>query len=205
MSDRSKWSALWTRLRAKGDPIPVHDALVKAYCEPHRAYHNLRHITDCLRHFEPVRSLAEDPDAVETALWLHDVVYDPRAKDNEERSAEFARRIFRAAEMPEPFTIKVSSLILVTRHEVVPATPDGRLVVDIDLSILGRDPIEFDEYERTVRKEYDWVPAPMFRAGRCKILQQFLDRPSIYFTDAFRSKFEEKARRNLARSIALLR
>lgn len=204
MSDRIRWRALWEHCGARGDPLPAHDALVRAYLEPHRAYHNLRHIDDCLRQFEGVRNLAVQPDAVEWALWYHDVVYAPRAKDNEERSAEAARRACDAAGLPSAFADRVADLILATRHDAVPADPDAQLVVDIDLSILGRDDAEFDEYERSVRAEYRWVPDLLFRPGRARILRGFLDRPSIFSTAHFHSRFEEQARRNLRRSLAAL-
>lgn len=205
MSDRARWIALWTRLGARGDPLAVHDELVRAYCEPHRAYHNLRHIDDCLRQFEPARKLAAEPDTAEWALWFHDVVYAPRAKDNEEKSADESRRACRAAGLPESFERRAGELILATKHDALPITPDAQLVVDVDLSILGRAAEEFDAYERAIRQEYGWVPDLLFRPGRAKILRAFLERPRIYSTAWFGDRYEAQARSNLERSLAALR
>jgi predicted metal-dependent HD superfamily phosphohydrolase len=80
-----------------------------------------------------------------------------------------------------------------------------RLLVDIDLSILGATPERFDEYEVQVRQEYAWVPGPLFRRKRGEILQAFLVRPSIYSMPWFRQRLEAQARSNLQRSVARLR
>ena len=86
-----------------------------------------------------------------------------------------------------------------------PLDPDARLLVDIDLAILGAAPERFDEYEVQVRQEYAWVPGPLFRRKRREILQGFLDRPCIYTTEPFRTRFELQARSNLQRSVARLK
>src|SRR4051794_22476684 len=69
---------------------PVFDRLVAAYSEPHRHYHNLEHIAEMLRVVDRLSKFAADPDAVRLAVWFHDAVYDPRAKDNEKLSAILA-------------------------------------------------------------------------------------------------------------------
>ena len=64
------------------------------YAEPHRRYHNLVHVEAVSR---PLiswllrnRSLMTIGLVVRLAAWFHDAVYDPRATDNEERSAQLA-------------------------------------------------------------------------------------------------------------------
>lgn len=200
---RRRWRALWERLGAHADP-PFED-LASRYAEPHRAYHTLDHIAHCLDEFEAARTLAREPSAVELALWYHDAVYDPRAKDNEEKSAALAVDVVRGSGHPDALGRRVAEMILASTHRAASDDPDTRLFTDIDLSILGRPEAVFDEYERQVRREYAWVPEPMFRAGRSAILSSFLERPSLYLTDFFRGKCEKAARANLERSIARLR
>jgi predicted metal-dependent HD superfamily phosphohydrolase len=77
-------------------------------------------------------------------------------------------------------------------------------MVDIDLSILGAAPPRFDEYERQIRREYDWVTPEAFAAGRISVLEGFLARPPIFTTEFFHGQFEQQARANLARSISRL-
>ena len=84
-----RWQSLWP------DASPqvrreILDQLIAAYTAPERHYHDLRHVAECLREFDSVRHLAANPQAVEAAIWFHDVVYDGHRQDNEERSAEWA-------------------------------------------------------------------------------------------------------------------
>src|ERR1700694_4251133 len=80
--------------------------------------------------------------------------YDPRAKDNEARSAAYAARILHAGGLPSHVAERVTALIMVTRHLAPPDDPDAQYVVDADLAILGGAPAEFDRYARQVRQEY---------------------------------------------------
>jgi len=139
---------------------------------------------------------------VELALWLHDAVYDPRARDNEERSAEWAKSLAVKKGLDAD---RAAGLVLATKHELSTLTPDARLVVDIDLSILGQPAERFDKYERGIRFEYAWVSQQKFREVRAKILEGFLERPAIYGIAHFRVKYEAPARENLRRSIRRLK
>jgi predicted metal-dependent HD superfamily phosphohydrolase len=202
--NQNNWVELWGRIGAVGDPLPVYQSLVKRYAEPHRAYHNLGHVQDCLQEFENARSLATDADAVEVAIWFHDAVYDPKAKDNEELSAQLAEYLFQAADLLEAFTEKVTRLILATKHDAPPENKDAALLIDIDLSILGQPREKFAEYEAAIRQEYAWADSAEFAAGRCRLLREFLKRPSIYQTDFFRAKYEETARKNVQWAVVRL-
>jgi predicted metal-dependent HD superfamily phosphohydrolase len=198
-------AALWQRLGVQGDAGAVYNDLVTRYSEPHRAYHTLQHIGDCLDEFEQVRNLATNPNAVELALWYHDAIYDTKAKDSEERSATLVVETVRNASLPGSFGQSVANLIIATKHASAPTDPDVQLLVDTDLSILGQTEDKFDGYERQIRKEYEWVAEDAFVAGRSAILKSFLDWPTIYSTQFFRNKYETQARANITRSLARLR
>lgn len=214
---KARWSEFGLRLGPEikkaarqirpAGPIPERyfAGLAVRYSEPHRAYHNLAHVVDCLEQFEPAKDLAHDAIAVEMALWYHDVIYDPRAKDNEERSAELAGRVADDIGLPGSFKETVMMLILATKKHDASLAPDAGIMVDVDLSILGRDPLRFDEYERQIRQEYSWVPDDAFAAGRSAVLETFLARPVIYQTKFFREKYETQARENMKRSVQRLR
>ena len=193
-----RWRSFWTL----NDADLRYADLARRYGEAHRAYHTLEHIEHCLDELEEARDLAERPEEVELALWLHDAVYDPRARDNEERSADLAKSFAVTRGIDGDRT---AGLVLATRHDSEPSTPDSRLVVDIDLSILGQPVERFDKYERGIRQEYAWVPEPRFREVRAKILGGFLARPAIYRVAHFRVKYEARARENLRRSLGDLR
>lgn len=173
--------------------------------EPHRVYHDERHLAECLRLFDEYRGFAVDAEAVEAALWLHDAIYDPARDDNEVESAALARRLLLADSVGGARIAQVEALILATRHVATPRDADAQLVCDIDLAILGADDARFDEYERDVRREYGFVPEAAFRAARAAVLERFLDRSAIYTTPALHERFEVRARTNLGRSLRALR
>jgi predicted metal-dependent HD superfamily phosphohydrolase len=200
-----RWQDLWRRIGAISPPEPTWERLAQAYSQPHRAYHNLEHIQDCLAQWDWARHTAAHENEVETALWLHDVIYDPHASDNEERSADWAVNLLQSGRMDPEFTSRVRHLILATRHQALPDSDDAALLVDIDLSILGREPEAFDRYEAQIRREYQWVPEDAFREGRARILEGFLNRTAVFQTPAFQQRYEAQARENLARSIRNLR
>ena len=198
------WSRAWRGLGAEGDGIQLRDQIIAAWLEPHRRYHTLRHLGDCLALFDATSQLAEYAAEVEIALWFHDAIYDLRATDNEARSAAWASQLLSEAGVPPASCARVHDLIMSTCHAAEATTADGKLLVDIDLSILGADPERFDEYEVQVRHEYAWVPGLLFRRKRREILQGFLARQSLYSTPWFQQRFEAAARMNLQRSISRL-
>jgi predicted metal-dependent HD superfamily phosphohydrolase len=197
--DPSRWIALWSRLGAQGSAGSVFAHLAKAYAEPSRAYHNSEHIRDCLIQLDLNRGLARKPEEVEAALWFHDVVYVPGAADNEDRSARLAKTALAAGAVSVEIRRRVAKLVLATRHLTVPRDPDAKLVCDIDLSILGREPAVFDRFERAIRQEYAHIAEPEYRHERAAVLAGFLRRESLYQTGYFRDHFEQQARTNLKR------
>ena len=197
------WSALWRRLGARSDPRALHAEIADAYAEPHRHYHTLEHIARALGLFDGARERVRDADAAELALWLHDVIYDPRAGDNEARSAAYAVRLLHEGGVASAAAERVAALIMATRHVEPPEDADACYVVDADLAILGAAPGEFDRYERQVREEYSFRAEAEWRQGRARILRVLLDRPRIFLTPEF-TRFEAPARANLERSLRRL-
>jgi predicted metal-dependent HD superfamily phosphohydrolase len=195
-----RWTALMSSFGVAGNP-EMFERITKAYAEPHRRYHTAAHIDACLREFDSVRSLARSGSEVESALWFHDVIYNTRASDNELQSAEMASRFLASSGVSPSICARVHSHILATAHKGKPDDDDARLVVDIDLSILGQDEQVYGLFERSVREEYKWVPWFLFRRKRIEILRSFLDRESIYGTEQFRQRYESAARSNLERAI----
>lgn len=202
VASRERWDALWRRLEVQEDLAGLYDEVMTAWEEPGRAYHDAGHLAACLEELDAHGGGGRDE--VELAIWFHDSVYAPRRGDNEEKSADWARHAVARAGLGEALGRRVAELILATRHDGVPSTDDARLLVDIDLAILGRPPEVFDRYEEAVRQEYRWVPGFLYRRKRREVLASFLDRPSIYSTSPFQEHYEARARENLARSIARL-
>ena len=198
----ARWRETWALMRHAAPAAPLAELLAR-YAEPHRAYHDLGHVLDCLGHAAEVRGRLAHPGSVELALWFHDAVYDPRAHDNEARSAELASRLL-ASDASEEDLAHVRDLVLATRHPSRPAAHDARYVVDVDLAILGAPPAAFEAYERAIRQEYRWVPEPIYRRERARVLRSLLALQPLYLTAPFAARFEEAARANLRAALARL-
>jgi predicted metal-dependent HD superfamily phosphohydrolase len=187
----------------------LRDELVRAYAAPERHYHNLAHIEAMLGLMHSYENALSDPQSVEAAIWFHDVIYDTRRHDNEEKSAELAASRLSGLLSPDRIAL-IARMIRATAGHHVPAGLDSAqqrdcaLFLDTDLSILGSTPDLFASYEDAVRREYGWVPDALWREGRRIVLQGFLDRPAIYVSPQFHASHEAAARANLMRSLERL-
>jgi predicted metal-dependent HD superfamily phosphohydrolase len=166
--------------------------LCNHYGEPGRSYHTLIHIQDALRHVEILAAHAQNLQAVKLAAWLHDVIYDPKAADNEERSAEYAMDLCKKLSVVD--SALVASLILKTKTHEAGNDPDAQVLIDADLAILGATEATYRAYAEQIRREYAWVPEPEYQTGRTRVLQHFLSKPRIFH---WLEDLEEPARRNL--------
>ena len=179
------------------------ESLLASYTEAGRHYHDTSHIEECLRGLEAHRDLALHPQEIEAAIWFHDAVYDTRANDNEQRSADLAQHSLCRAGVDEERSGRVVDMILATKTHHA-STSDCALMVDIDLAILGTRKDVFEQYDANIRCEYAWVPRETYRPARAKILRSFLERDTIYQTPRLRELYEEHARANLRSKLAEL-
>jgi predicted metal-dependent HD superfamily phosphohydrolase len=193
---KNRWLALF--------PSAVHataascfDELAAHYGEPHRHYHTLAHVSACLTLLDFVREELADPLAMELALWLHDVIYDPTQNDNEERSAYYAEALLGRLGVSPAVIATVVGLIRVTQHPAIPTSHDEALMVDIDLAILAAPAEAYRDYAAQIRQEYIHVPEALYREGRAAVLKGFLDQDSVYHSAFFHARFEARARANI--------
>lgn len=199
-----RWQAMWQTLGAERPPQNLRQQLLDAYSEFHRSYHTLQHLGECLVGLEQLRDLAERPAEIELALWFHDAVYDPKRKDNEQRSADWASEAVLGADLAPVVAERIVAMVMATRHQSLPVTTDEKILIDIDLAILGASPERFAEYEQQIGREYHWVAEAQRIVTRGRILQSFLDRECVYSSAPFKTLLEQRARQNLRASIAAL-
>lgn len=196
----ARWRGVWRAVTGRsGDD--VYRELVGRNSEPHRAYHTLEHIGECLFYLDSARHLLLRPIEVELAVWFHDAIYNPRRGDNEAQSALLAERQLTAAGAEDGIKTQMADLIRLTTHQDDHLTGDGAILCDIDLAILGAEPERFDRYDEAIRREYDWVPENVYRVERGRVLEHFLKRPHIYHTPFFSLRLENQARQNIMRVI----
>jgi len=177
--------------------------LVGRYTEKWRFYHTLEHVEAVLDTAEELKVLASDYTAVQLAVWFHDVVYDPQAEDNEIRSAEYARRTLVELGLAPEMAKRVSDLILTTiSHTAEAGDIDAQILIDADLATLGVGEVRFRSQSEALRQEFSWLSDKEYRQNREQILNSFLERDRIYYTDQLFDTLEDKARRNLAWAVA---
>jgi predicted metal-dependent HD superfamily phosphohydrolase len=203
--------AAWVRLVARWSvppaaAYPVFDHLVAAHSESHRFYHTLEHLNEVFKVAGKLADVANDSAAVQLAVWFHDAVYDPRATDNEQRSATLAIELLGPLGIPAETLGHVAAMIRGTAHATAgDVDADTAVLLDADLAILSAEERRYARYAADVRREYAWVPDDAYRAGRARVLEGFLNRPRIYRTDRMHAAAEEAARANLRAEIERLR
>ena len=187
--DRNRFEQLWQRCAiGKTDSAGSgsrFDEIFSRYNEAHRRYHTPEHIVHCLQQFDACRNLLVDANAVELAVWYHDVVYDIGADDNEARSAEFFVRHAKG-ELSDELISTVQELIMVTMHLCNrPKTADQDYLVDIDLSSFGLPWERFQRDSVAVREEFPQIPDKEFYPKQEYFLAELLRRESFCFTAFF--------------------
>ena len=193
-----RFDVLWRRCllpSVSGDPKVIWKRLARRYAEPHRHYHVLEHLAHCLDQIDLAADHIDNVDQVEMAIWFHDIINNPGAKDNEQRSAELFRRIGKGLFDPG-FIDAVADLILVTTHQECPADLDHQFICDIDLASFGCPWECFMRDSDAVKAEYPGPEADYFR-GQTAFLESLLARPRIFMTDFFNTRYEQQARDNI--------
>ena len=188
-NDTSLISSLWKSIESK-------------YTEKHRTYHNLKHLEELFSYFDDYKTHLELPDLVSFSIFYHDIIYNIWKKDNEEKSADFALEVLSTL-LPELSLEIIKEQIIATKtHES--AHLDTQYLIDFDLAILGQSSVVYQQYSKLIRTEYKLVPSLLYKQGRKKVLQHFIDKPFIYKTDTFIAKFEEQAKTNLQNELNLI-
>lgn len=182
------------------EPQKVFNKLIAAYSEKQRAYHTLQHLYECLVLLESIRSDLKDAYSVELALWFHDAIYDPQAKDNELKSAELFGR-YMAQDLSVEIIEKIKRWIIATQKHESTNELDLQFLLDIDLAILAASPERFEEYEQQIQQEYAWVESEIYSIKRTEVLAHFYQAEPLYQTEYFQQNFEQRARRNLRKVI----
>jgi len=210
----NRWPLFIETIGARGGSGGVYADLDRRHREPWRFYHTWDHIADCLAGLNAAHGLCDRPEAVELALWFHDAVYDPRAGDNEARSADLLREAAARLGVDAGLAAASAGLVLATAHlaetgaQLGQGSPvsarDAAAIRDLDLAILGAPPARFAVYEAAVRREYGFLSEAAWRAGRSRVLRAFLERPRIFLTGGFHDRLERQARANLEDSLRRL-
>jgi len=207
VSDASAFTEHWLTLAASLDIAPdsaqsILDDLLDRHREPHRSYHTVEHIEAVIEHLHALD--AATPTTI-LAAYFHDAIYDATRPDNEARSADLAVEVLAAVGLSN--VNDVAAIIRATAGHQLPAgaPSDTAAFLDADLAILAAPPDVYDRYALAIRAEYSHMSDVDFREGRAAVLAHFAEREQLYFSAAGRARFDQAARSNLARELALLK
>lgn len=187
------------------DAPDLRDALLAAYADPSRGYHDVRHLAEVLERLEELADAGTSYDRtpVLLAAWFHDAVYDGE-RDAEERSAAWAEESL--AGLVDAATVsEVARLVRLTEsHRPDDADANGCALSDADLGILAAPQRRYDEYAAAVRTEYGHLAEEVFNTGRADVLRELTAKPRLFHTTYALSRWEEPARRNVERELSVL-
>ena len=179
-------------------------ALLARWAEPHRRYHTSSHLRDVLTGVEEFADHAVDPDALRLAAWYHDAVYQGEP-DDEERSAQLAEADLAALGVDPSLVAEVARLVRLTiSHQPGHGDRNGEVLSDADLAPLGVEPRRYRANSAAIRAEYAHVPDNDFRDRRARVVRELLSGPALFHTPLARSRWESRARANLADELRAL-
>ena len=182
----------------------VWQKLQRHYTEPHRHYHTLGHLAQCLSELDIAKDQVTEFRATEMALWFHDIIYHYGARDNEILSAAYFRDVA-GPTMSAPFIDRVCEFIIATQH--CGAAQDAAIayLVDIDLSGFGLPWENYLADSDALRNEAESVSDEHYYQGKLRFLSELQRWPSLYQSPFFRNRLETTAQTNIARYTADLR
>ena len=170
--------------------------LIARWREPHRSYHDVRHLAHALAALSQLDSVGSR--AARLAVWFHDAVHTGTAGADERASAELATHHLGRLGLPTAEVDQVADLVLLTIDHLAPPDRLAAAVLDADLAVLGATPGRYHVYARDVRAEYPQYSDQEFAAGRLQVLDRLLDRPQLFHTELGRTRWGEAATTNLA-------
>lgn len=175
--------------------------LLRRWQEPHRRYHAVAHLVAVLNHV----ALLDGKGAVRLAAWFHDAIYWPERHDNEARSAELAASTLFLLDVDQDTSNEVVRLVRLTiTHDSRPDDPNGTVLCDADLAILGAPEEAYRRYAKDIRAEYGHLDDAAFAAGRTQVLGRLLQRPRLFHTPEGSRRWEAAARSNITAELAEL-
>lgn len=186
--------------------------LAKNYQQSNRFYHNFIHIESLLHYFDKIQNQFYQPNMVLLAIFYHDSIYQTetiQSISNEQQSVDFLINTWQSM-ISDDILQLVKTLILATETHQIPTNIDKKLAndlalfLDMDLSILGSSTLIYQRYAQQIRQEYAHITDDVYRQGRTKVLQNFLQRPRLYFSETFFQQLETQARQNMMNEIKLL-
>lgn len=167
----------------------------KNYTSSSRHYHNLEHLEAMFKDLEKVVSHVENLDTLLFSIYYHDIIYKPTKNNNEHQSALLFKK--RMSVTSFQLVPECMDQIEATKDHKVSTDNDTNILLDLDLTILGKNPKDYRNYSEAIRKEYQMYPDFIYRKGRKKVLKHLLELNPIFKTDFFKAEYENQAKVNI--------
>jgi predicted metal-dependent HD superfamily phosphohydrolase len=193
-----RWRAL-----AGADADVVGEALIRAWDESQRHYHDRSHLTWLLDEADRRAALIRDPAFVGYSIWFHDAIYEPGRPDNEARSADWAREVLKGN---PSLASQVGAVIEQTKnHWQGKADGDAAIFLDMDIAILGAEREIYRRYTARIRAEFSQFPDAAYMAGRSAFLEGAVGREALFRTHFYSETLDASARTNMLWELGELR
>jgi predicted metal-dependent HD superfamily phosphohydrolase len=193
----------WTGLNER-----ISQFILPYYDQRHRHYHNLDHITEML--WGAVNYFPDATAEQYTAIYFHDIIYDPKSGFNEADSVTVMRKFFREDKKRCGTTFSNESLDLIeniimdTKGHFYPTCEESRLVLDLDLERLSRPLNKVQEFSEQIFNEFQFVSRDVYTQNRRDFFMKMLMVDPIFSTDFGRKNWEPIVRTNLQISIKMM-
>ena len=170
-------------------------------------YHSVHHVFSLLDRLEPLKKCVRNIEMIQAAIWFHDIIYDPKRNDNEEKSKQVFQ-YYAGTRFSSYFIDNVGMFIMCTKDHKLPEKDldphllqDLKIFLDLDMSIFDTESKEYSLYAYNIRREYEKT-VPNYEEMRIKFLNSVLEKSNIFYTVYFK---DEKARENINWEIDLLK
>lgn len=171
--------------------------IIIAYAQPHRVYHTMEHVLYMLNAYGQIIGDERADWRHVLAIIYHDVVYDSKRTDNEEKSVEFFESHF-------PWTAGVNKEIgqaILDTKKFLTYDPENiddfsKPVLDCDLSALAAPYTIFYDNQFKIGQEYG-IFGDAVRENSTAFMKKVLERKYIYYKPKARELWEKRARFNM--------
>jgi len=135
--------------------------ILENYNEPHRFYHNWDHIESMLISAKNKNILT---NSLTLAIIFHDIFYDPKLKNNEQRSADIFYSWIQDSEIYQ-------AIIDTETHK--PSNELSRILCELDIDNLYGDFDIFIDNSYKLFKEFQYVDWKTYSVERIKFLEKY--------------------------------
>lgn len=141
--------------------------------EKHRFYHNVSHLEQIIEDIEKTPSFKYlniyEKHALLLGCFMHDIIYDPKKKDNEDQSIRFFKSFYISKDQKMPHL--VSNLIETTKYRKRPLNRLERIFWDADNAKFRDGYDTLLKNEGLLQKEYSFLSKKEYKENRIKFLK----------------------------------